>query len=68
MNADGSAGVDADISAGAEVPFLSALGWSALGSGALALVIGVALFVMGVRRTGGPTGAAPVTHPAPIAA
>jgi hypothetical protein len=67
MNADGSAGVDADISAGAEVPFLSALGWSALGSGALALVIGVALFVMGVRRTGGPTAAAPVT-PAPAAA
>jgi len=67
MNADGSAGVDADISAGAEVPFLSALGWSALGSGALALVIGVALFVMGIRRTGGPTGA-PVTRPAPAAA
>ena len=66
MNADGSAGVDADISAGAEVPFLSALGWSALGSGALALVIGVALFVLGIRRTGGPTGA-PVTS-APAAA
>jgi hypothetical protein len=68
MNANGSAGVDADISAGAEVPFLSALGWSALGSGALALVIGVALLVIGIRRPSGPTGAAPVTGPAPVAA
>src|ERR671914_433467 len=39
MNADGSLGVDADISAGADVPFLNELGWTALGSGAFALIL-----------------------------
>jgi hypothetical protein len=68
MNADGSAGVDADISAGAELPFLSALGWTALGSGGFVLVIGIALLVMGIRRPGSPTGTAPVTEVAPTAA
>jgi hypothetical protein len=61
MNADGSAGVDADISTGAELPFLSALAWSALGSGTFVLVAGIALLVMGIRRPGRPTGTAPVT-------
>ena len=37
MNADGSAGVDADISTGANIPFLDELGWSAVGSGAFVL-------------------------------
>jgi hypothetical protein len=32
-NADGSRGVQADISAGAKLPFLNELGWSAIGSG-----------------------------------
>jgi hypothetical protein len=50
MNADGSLGVDADISAGANVPFLDELGWSAIGSGAFALVIAIGLFALGVRR------------------
>jgi hypothetical protein len=50
MNADGSLGVDADVSAGANVPFLDELGWSAIGSGAFALVIGVGLIALGVRR------------------
>jgi hypothetical protein len=68
MNADGSAGVDADISTGAELPFLTALGWTALGSGGFVLVIGVALLVMGIRRPAGPSGTAPVTHVAPSAA
>ncbi|HWT24072.1 MAG TPA: hypothetical protein VN213_11250, partial [Solirubrobacteraceae bacterium] len=31
MNADGSAGVDAGISAGAKVPFLAPVGWGVLG-------------------------------------
>src|SRR5215210_1059483 len=52
MNADGSAGVDADISTGAEIPFLDELAWSALGSGGFVLVIGIALLVMGIRRSG----------------
>ena len=58
MNADGSAGVDADISAGAKIPFLDALGWTALGSGAFVLLIGIALLVMGIRRPSNPTGSA----------
>ena len=29
MNADGSAGVDADVSTGANIPFLDEIGWSA---------------------------------------
>jgi hypothetical protein len=68
MNADGSAGVDADISAGAELPFLSALGWSALGSGGFVLAIGVFLLVAGIRRPGNPTGTAPVGDAVPAAA
>jgi hypothetical protein len=50
MNADGSLGVDADISAGAEIRFLDELGWSAIGSGAFALVIGIGLIALAVRR------------------
>jgi hypothetical protein len=50
MNADGSLGVDADVSAGANVPFLDELGWSAIGSGAFALVIGIGLIALAVRR------------------
>jgi hypothetical protein len=50
MNADGSLGVDADVSAGANVPFLDELGWSAIGSGVFALLIGISLLTMGVRR------------------
>ena len=68
MNADGSLGVDADISAGADVPFLNELGWTALGSGSFALAIGVFLLVVGIRRPGNPTGTAPVTEVAPAAA
>ena len=68
MNADGSAGVDADISTGAELPFLTALGWTALGSGGFVLVVGIALLVMGIRRPDGPTGTAPVSDTVPVAA
>ena len=50
MNADGSLGVDADVSAGADVPFLDELGWSAIGSGAFALVIGIGMIALAVRR------------------
>jgi hypothetical protein len=50
MNADGSLGVDADVSAGANVPVLDELGWSAIGSGAFALVIGLGLIALAVRR------------------
>jgi hypothetical protein len=64
MNADGSLGVDADISAGADVPFLNELGWTALGSGSFALAFGITLLVLGGRRPSGPTGHAPAGAPA----
>ena len=51
MNADGSLGVDADISAGADIPFLGELGWSAIGSGAFALILGIGLIAMAARKT-----------------
>jgi hypothetical protein len=68
MNADGSAGVDADISTGANVPFLDEIGWTAVGSGGFVLIVGVALLVMGMRRPSNPSGTAPVTGAAPVAA
>ena len=49
MNADGSAGVAADLSAGAEIAFLEPLGWSLAGGGVLLLVAGVALIAHGAR-------------------
>jgi hypothetical protein len=51
MNADGSLGVDADVSTGANIPFLDGLGWSAIGSGAFALLLGIGLIAMAARRT-----------------
>ena len=68
MNADGSLGVDADISAGADIPFLNELGWTALGSGSFALVFGVFLIALGARRPNGPAGTAPLGGAAPAAA
>jgi hypothetical protein len=68
MNADGSRGVDADISAGAKVPFLQELGWILAGTGGVALVIGVGLMVLGIRRPRNPSGTAPVGDAAPAAA
>jgi hypothetical protein len=54
MNADGSPGVAADISAGAKLPFLTTIGWSAAGGVAILLIAAAALTVLGVRppRTG----------------
>ena len=64
MNADGSAGVDADVSTGANVPFLDEIAWTAVGSGGFVLVIGAALLVLGIRRPSNPSGPAPVAAPA----
>ena len=50
MNADGTLGVDADIRAGANIPFLDELGWSAIGSGAFALIVGIGLIALAVRK------------------
>jgi hypothetical protein len=57
MNADGSPGVDADISAGARVAWLDEAGWISLGSGVLLLAIAGGLLFLGVRR---PRGGAPL--------
>jgi hypothetical protein len=53
MNADGSPGVEADVSAGAKLPFLDELGWSAIGSGTLLLLTAIGLLVLGVRAPRG---------------
>jgi hypothetical protein len=54
MNADGSPGVAADVSAGAKLPFLTTVGWSAIGGGAILLIAAATLTVVAVRpqRTG----------------
>ena len=49
MNADGSRGVAADVSAGAKIPFLDELGWTAIGVGGALLIGALALTVLGVR-------------------
>jgi hypothetical protein len=49
MNSDGSRGVAADVSAGAKVPFLDELGWSAIGAGGALLLGALALIVRGLR-------------------
>jgi hypothetical protein len=49
MNADGSPGVQADVSAGAKLPYLTEIGWSALGGGAILLLTAATLVVFAVR-------------------
>jgi hypothetical protein len=49
MNADGSPGVSADVSAGAEIAFLEPLGWSLTGGGLVLLLAGGALILVGAR-------------------
>jgi hypothetical protein len=49
MNADGSAGVNAGISAGANVPFLAPAGWISLGGGLVLLAAAAGLLVFGSR-------------------
>jgi hypothetical protein len=65
MNADGSRGVNAEVEAGAKVPFLSEIGWTAIGTGAILLVAAAGLLVLGIRtprnRSGAGTGLAPAT-------
>jgi hypothetical protein len=49
MNADGSPGVAADVSAGAKLSFLDELGWSATGVGGALLILALTLTVLGLR-------------------
>jgi hypothetical protein len=67
MNADGSRGVQANISAGAKLPYLTEIGWSALGGGAVLLLVAATLVLVAVRpprdgtRKAQATGLAPST-------
>ena len=63
MNADGSAGVDAGVSAGIELPWLSGLGWALIGGGTFLLVVAGAVTLVAAR----PPRRRPVA-PAPVAA
>jgi hypothetical protein len=50
MNADGSAGVDAGVRAGADVPFLGPAGWITLGGGLVLLAGAGGLLYLGIRK------------------
>jgi hypothetical protein len=52
MNADGSRGVDARVSAGANIPILSTVGWGGLGAGLVLLIAAGGLVAIGVRSAG----------------
>jgi hypothetical protein len=64
MNADGSPGVDAGVSAGAKIPFLLEIGWSAIGTGAVFLMAAAGLLVLGIRPPRNRPGAEPGLAPA----
>ncbi len=49
MNADASRGVDVELSAGAEVPFLEPAGWGALIAGLIAISFSAVLAFLGLR-------------------
>ena len=49
MNADGSRGVDAGVRAGADLPFLSSLGWGITIGGLALLVLAATMTVVAVR-------------------
>jgi hypothetical protein len=53
MNTDGSPGVNADVRAGANVPFLDELAWAGLGIGTLLLMGSAALIYTGARTPRG---------------
>jgi hypothetical protein len=59
MNDDGSPGVYADISAGAKLPFLDELGWTAIGSGTILFLSALGLVVLSVRAPRGGNGPSP---------
>jgi hypothetical protein len=49
MNEDASSGVDADVKAGADVPFLAGAGWGSLSAGLVLLGVAAGLAVVGTR-------------------
>jgi hypothetical protein len=65
MNADGSPNVDADVRAGANVPFLDEVAWGAIGGGAIFGFGSAALLYAGLRTPRRPRPAAGVPDPLP---
>ena len=64
MNADGSAGVDAGVSAGANVPVMDDLAWAATSTGLVLMGGALVLLVMGARaRPRRPGPSAPAQEP-----
>jgi hypothetical protein len=68
MNADASRGVDARVSAGADVPFLDEVGWILTGGGSALLLVAGGLVLLGARApraaAGGARGLRPAAGPA----
>jgi hypothetical protein len=65
MNADGSRGVDTDISAAAKIPFLGTLGWVSLGGALMLLITAGALMYLGLRTSRAPKAPNATLQPAP---
>jgi hypothetical protein len=55
MNADGTRGVDTEVSAGAKLPFLGTLAWISLGGALVLLIAAGTLLYLGVRTPRPPT-------------
>jgi hypothetical protein len=65
MNADGSRGVDTDISAGAKFPFLATLGWISLAGGLVLVIIAGTLIYLGARTPRPPKAQHATLQPSP---
>jgi hypothetical protein len=65
MNADGSRGVDTDISAAAKVSFLGTLGWVSLGGALVLLITAGTLVYLGVRTPRPPKAQNVTLQPSP---
>jgi hypothetical protein len=66
MNADGSAGVNADLRAGATVPALTGIAWGLLVGGLVVLLVAVLVIVLAVRRRSPGRQLPPPTSPDPV--
>ena len=65
MNANGSRGVDTDITAAAKLPFLGTLGWVSLGGALVLLITAGTLLFLGLRTPRPPTPQNVTLRPSP---